>query len=77
MDQIICASLTHTHYWYEVGMLKVPYKMPNVFVIVLFILLYFRTKKISCLCMVLVRTDIRCTGALFILIFLVYCQTNL
>ena len=24
MDQIICASLSHTHYWYEVGMLKVP-----------------------------------------------------
>ena len=24
MDRIICASLSHTHYWYEVGMLKVP-----------------------------------------------------
>ena len=24
MDQFICASLSHTHYWYEVGMLKVP-----------------------------------------------------
>ena len=24
MDQSICASLSHTHYWYEVGMLKVP-----------------------------------------------------
>ena len=24
MDQLICASLPHTHYWYEVGMLKVP-----------------------------------------------------
>ena len=24
LDQIICASLSHTHYWYEVGMLKVP-----------------------------------------------------
>ena len=24
MDQIICASLSHTHFWYEVGMLKVP-----------------------------------------------------
>ena len=23
-DQLICASLSHTHYWYEVGMLKVP-----------------------------------------------------
>ena len=25
MDQLICASLSHTHYWYEVGMLKVQY----------------------------------------------------
>ena len=24
MDQLICASLSHTHYWDEVGMLKVP-----------------------------------------------------
>ena len=24
MDQIIFAPLSHTHYWYEVGMLKVP-----------------------------------------------------
>ena len=24
MDQLICASLSHTHYWYEVGMLKTP-----------------------------------------------------
>ena len=24
MDQFIFASLSHTHYWYEVGMLKVP-----------------------------------------------------
>ena len=24
MDQLIFASLYHTHYWYEVGMLKVP-----------------------------------------------------
>ena len=26
MDQLICTSLSHTHYWYEVGMLKVPAK---------------------------------------------------
>ena len=26
MDQLIFASLSHTHYWYEVGMLKVPAK---------------------------------------------------
>ena len=24
MDQLICASISHIHYWYEVGMLKVP-----------------------------------------------------
>ena len=24
MDQSICTALSHTHYWYEVGMLKVP-----------------------------------------------------
>ena len=24
MDQTICASLSHTHYWYEVDVLKVP-----------------------------------------------------
>ena len=24
MDQLIFASLSHTHYWYEVDMLKVP-----------------------------------------------------
>ena len=24
MDQLILASLSHTHYWYEGGMLKVP-----------------------------------------------------
>ena len=24
MDQFIYASLSHTHYWYEVSMLKVP-----------------------------------------------------
>ena len=26
MDQLICASLSHTHYWYEVGILKVSAK---------------------------------------------------
>ena len=24
MDQLICASLSHTHHWYKVGKLKVP-----------------------------------------------------
>ena len=28
MDRLICASLSHTHYWYEVGMLKVPATYP-------------------------------------------------
>ena len=28
MDQLIFASLSHTHYWYEVGMLKVPMYLP-------------------------------------------------
>ena len=28
MDQFVCASLSHTHYWYEVGMLKVPSNLP-------------------------------------------------
>ena len=28
VDQLICASLSHiTHYWYEVGMLKVPMEL--------------------------------------------------
>ena len=27
MDQSICASLSHTHYWYQVGMLKVLYML--------------------------------------------------
>ena len=30
MDQSICASLSHTHYWYEVGMLKAPAEYPPI-----------------------------------------------
>ena len=26
MEQLICIPLSHTHYWYKVGMLKVPAK---------------------------------------------------
>ena len=26
MDQLICTSISHTHYWYEVGMLKIPHQ---------------------------------------------------
>ena len=36
MDQLIFASLSHTHYWYDVGMLKVPaviYQRYKVFVL--------------------------------------------
>ena len=33
MDQIIFASLSHTHYWYEVGMLKVPACMKYILLI--------------------------------------------
>ena len=29
MDQLICASLSHAHYWYEVGILQVPAKIPG------------------------------------------------
>ena len=29
MDQLIFASLSHTHYWYEVGMLKVQVTQKN------------------------------------------------
>ena len=29
MDQLICASLSHTHYWYEVGMLKAKRRKRN------------------------------------------------
>ena len=31
MDQLICASLSHTHYWYEVGMLKVPAVLLDIY----------------------------------------------
>ena len=30
MDQLICASLSHTHYWYGVGMLKVRRYTPMI-----------------------------------------------
>ena len=29
MDQLIFASISHTHYWYEVGMLKIPVYAPD------------------------------------------------
>ena len=36
MDQLICASLSHTHYWYEVGMLKVPATSYKLIIFTLF-----------------------------------------
>ena len=36
MDQFICASLSHTHYWYEVGMLKLHHnRSPRWFLLTL------------------------------------------
>ena len=34
MDQLIFASLSHTHYWYEVGMLKVPAVILHIYILV-------------------------------------------
>ena len=34
MDQLILPSLSHTHYWYEVGMLKVPDGTYSTYVLV-------------------------------------------
>ena len=34
MDQLIFASLSHTHFWYEVGMLKVPAVDVDIFKII-------------------------------------------
>ena len=41
MDQLIRASLSHTHYWHKVGMLKVPAYMP-------FFLFFFETSSSMC-----------------------------
>ena len=43
MDQLIFASLSHTHYWYEVGMLKVPCNLINTYIHTY--ILSSRTKK--------------------------------
>ena len=43
MDQLICASLSHTHYWYEVGMLKVLANTTHIFL--------SKAADIICLCM--------------------------
>ena len=44
MDQLICASLSHTHYWFEVGMLKVPLYVMTVQYITCYRIQYFFTK---------------------------------
>ena len=31
MDQLIFVSLSYTHYWYEVGLLKAPVDVPLIF----------------------------------------------
>ena len=31
MDHLICASLSHTHYWYDVGMLKASYLVVGMY----------------------------------------------
>ena len=36
MDQLIDASLSHTHYWYEMGMLKIPSSVLIIIIGVLF-----------------------------------------
>ena len=47
MDQLICASLSHTHCWYEVGLLKVP--MPQIeasnYIISILLLTAWSSKK--------------------------------
>ena len=40
MDQLIFASLSHTHYWYEVGMLKVAYREKPTVIVFFFRLTY-------------------------------------
>ena len=45
MDQLIFASLSHTHFWYEVGMLKVPASANNR---VLFYSIHKKGDKTEC-----------------------------
>ena len=52
MDQLIFASLSHTHYWYEVGMLKVPAEC----IVVLFDDTYYHLVLLLSYCTVLYCT---------------------
>ena len=58
MDQLIFASLSHTHYWYEMGMLKVPAfeseVVTRVFTLRLFVA---RTRLKYCICRFAVLLD--------------------
>ena len=50
MDQLICVSLSHTHYWYEVGMLKVlPYIQCSHLTVVLtsYVLIQEKSERMS------------------------------
>ena len=48
MDQLICASLSLTHYWYEVGMLKIPAVYCTVLCIVLCCTLLYMPSALHC-----------------------------
>ena len=54
MDQLIFASLSHTHYWYEVGMLKVPavycFKRSNTLLVTVYM------TRMSTICVVVMAT---------------------
>ena len=49
MDQLIFASLSHTHYWYEVGMLKVPTVYRIIFNVNILMIIYDRAIEELCL----------------------------
>ena len=53
MDQLIFASLSYTHYWYEVGMLKVTAAFYHIYYIINVIvqqttIKYLARKKTGC-----------------------------
>ena len=55
MNQLIFASLSHTHYWYEVGMLKVPAVLRFVLVYIpgiLFIWGHAHSCTVHCCCII-------------------------
>ena len=68
MDQLIFASLSHTHYWYEVGMLKVP---AEYHIVSGFFLLFF-----WCPCMAINNANVQYNGGLLPDIIILF-RTNL